>query len=409
MKQRRTYWLLSILFISWAGSTFAQEPIIESTLTAATVVPGQPATLRITVLVPTYMPKPIEFPDFDQPNLLVTSSGRSSVAISRNIQGNTWSGVMRDYRILPLAAGKFRIGGASVKVTYIDPATNQPRETSLPIKAVDLTAQVPPAAADLKPFIAASDLELDQSIDGDAEKLRAGDSFSRTVTATITGSTAMFLPQMLSAMAPAGLAAYPDSPQASDNGNTGKRIEKVSYVAEGAVHGDLPAVEIRWYDLDDQQVKTTTLEAIKVRARGVRFLSRLSQLSLLDWAFVIAALLITSYICWEWIRPELKRMLLQWRRQYELSSRTALKKLHRACKEKDYSATLEAARDWQKRGGDPDKSLNPALFNLGAHLYGPGTGQEKTDLAWRQLQEAINVAEKFAASRWSSRLPPLNP
>ena len=398
--------LVLLLLILSSSPLWAQDnkPLLESELTPATAAPGEAVTFRVTVLVPTFMPKPIEFPELDQPNLSITTPERSSVPISKNINGESWSGIMRDYRVQALAPGSFTLGGDSVTVTYMDPDTNTPVEVTLPIAPARLTITVPPEAAGLKPFIAANDLTLEQAIDGDNEGIRAGDSFSRTVTATITGSTARQLPQLLNPSAPDGLAAYPQSPEAEDKGDTGTRTEKITYVVEGPTRGELPAVTIRWYDLDDKQVKTAELEPVPVAAKGALPLSRMS---LAQWLAVLAAIALSTLVFWRWGIPWVRVQREKARERKAQSAASALASLQSACNNRDYPALVSAVNRWHQLGGDPDNRLNTGLLAIGASRFSAGVHNDN-DSAWHEMEKIVDQL-KPASTATYSLLPALNP
>ncbi|HEY8568688.1 hypothetical protein, partial [Microbulbifer sp.] len=232
-------WILT--FTLWmftsALTVAADAPRIESRLSAEKAVPGQSLSLVVTILVPTWMTKPADFPEFDQPNLSITLPGRSSLAVSQVIDGNTWSGVTREYLIVPLAPGTYRLAAGEIKVIYKNPDGGGDLQAALKLAPPAIVVSTPKGAEGLQPFIAARDLTLTQSIEGEPEKMRTGDAFSRTVTATLVGSTVRFIPQLLNTQSPNGLAAYADAHKAEDKTDSrndetiGIRTERVTYVA----------------------------------------------------------------------------------------------------------------------------------------------------------------------------------
>ncbi|WP_231756835.1 hypothetical protein [Microbulbifer elongatus] len=398
-----TLLLIATPLLAQNSDAQGDKPVLESELKPAKATPGEAVTFRVTVLVPTFMPEPMEFPELDQPNLSITTPERSSVPISKQVNGGSWSGIMRDYRVQALAPGTYTLGGGSVKVTYMDPDTNTPIEVSLPIAPARLVVTVPPEAAGLKPFIAASDLTLEQTIDGHSEGIRAGDSFSRTVTATITGSTARQIPQILDDATVDGLSAYPQSPDAEDQGDTGTRVEKITYVAEGAARGKLPAVSIRWYDLDDQRVKTAELDAVPVSAKGAIPLSRMS---LAQWLYLLAGIGLAALALYRWGLPWYRKQREEYLERKTLRPGATLEKLKRACRAQDYSALTSAVEEWRRRSGGQVDQLHAGLLAIGASRYA-GTASEKTD-AWNNMATIIHQLSQGSSVQITA-LPALNP
>ncbi|WP_299599380.1 hypothetical protein [uncultured Microbulbifer sp.] len=406
------WWLLFLIVLV---SNFAQAqdtPKIEYKLSEEKAVPGQSISLFVTILVPTWLTQPASFPDFDQPNLSVSLPGRSSLAVSRVIDGKTWSGVAREYQIIPLAPGSYQLPAGQIKVTYSDPGGGGDLEAELKLAPPPITATTPKGAEGLVPFIAARELKLDQEIDGEPDALYPGDAFTRSVTATIEGSTVMFIPQLLDSRAPEGLAAYPDAHKADDKTDsrtdevTGIRSERVTYVAESGARGTLPPVTLRWYDLDDGQIKTSSVEAIKVHAKGP---GAFTGTSLWEKLLILAAATLLLWLAWRWGMPKIHQYQTERARRAEASGLAAWQRLYTACNARDYSAVLQAAAEYRRRAPAAAQSLQPALLTLGAMQYGNTPAGASCAGAWQQLTQAIETLRPDAAHIQQISLPPLNP
>ena len=401
-----TIWLFSAVTIA------ADKPIIESKLSEVKAVPGQPISLFVTILVPTWMTQPADFPEFDQPNLSVTLPARSSVAVSRVIDGQTWSGVTREYMIVPLAPGTYQLPAGEIKVTYSNPDGGDELQSALKLAPPTITVATPKGAEGLVPFIAASELTLTQEIDGEPEKLRAGDAFSRNVTATIEGSTVMFIPQLLDTRGLDGLAAYADAHKAEDKTDprtdetTGTRSERMTYVAESGVRGTLPEVTLRWYDLDDGQIKTSSVDAVKVHARGP---GALAGTSLWEKLLILAAAALLLWLMWRWCMPKVHQFQTERAQRAEASGLAAWQRMYTACNAREYSAVLQAAGQYRRRAPSAAQSLQPALLTLGAMQYGDTPATASSAAAWQQLTQAIEALRPDVARNRQSPLPPLNP
>ncbi|MCK7597665.1 BatD family protein [Microbulbifer sp. CAU 1566] len=407
-------WLLCFILglLCGAQAAAADKPIIKYKLSEEKAVPGQSISLFVTILVPTWMTQPPDFPEFDQPNLSVTLPGRSSQAISQVIDGNTWSGVAREYLIIPLAPGTYRLPAGQVKLAYKNPDDGDDLQATLKLAPPPIEVTTPEGAAGLNPFIAARELTLSQEIEGEPEALHAGDAFSRNVTATIEGSTVMFIPQLLDSRAPEGLAAYPDTHKAEDKTDprtdetTGTRNERMTYVAESGVRGTLPAITLRWYDLDDGQIKTSSVDAIKVHARGP---GAFSGTSLWEKLLILAGAALLFWLLWQWAVPRIHQFQSERTKRAEASGLAAWQRLYSACNAQDYSAVLQAAGEYRRRAPSAAQSLQPALFTLGAIQYGDTPASVSSAAAWQQLTQAIEALRPDAAHIRQAPLPPLNP
>jgi hypothetical protein len=187
-------------------------PVLEVTFEETEAIPGQPLSLRLTVLVPTFLPHPPVWPSLEAPNLLVRLPERSTNPTSARVGDETWSGVTRNYRISPMVPGDFTIPPQEVIVTYADPDSNEAVKATLRTEAVAFRGVVPEGAEGLDPFIAADALELEQTVDGEPGAMAPGDSVTRAVVATVSGTSPMFLPDLLVPVVVDGIASYPDEP-----------------------------------------------------------------------------------------------------------------------------------------------------------------------------------------------------
>ncbi|MEM1080134.1 MAG: hypothetical protein AAGH65_00995 [Pseudomonadota bacterium] len=392
----------------------AQDPILRTEINAIEAMPGQALSLRVTVLVPTFMPRAPEWPSFEAPNLLVRVAATGPV--SERIDGQTWSGVSRRFQITPMVPGEVRIPTQPLKITWADPNNNQPRGQTLQTEPLMITGTVPRGAERLDPFIAADALSLEQFIEGGPDTLTPGAAFTRTVVATIEGVPPMFIPSLLPDAEVDGLRAYADAPvvEASNQRgrDTGTRTERISYMAEHGGSGILPAIQIDWFNRNSEQIETARLAEIDVRIEGPA--SPVDTISALDWR-QIAWLLITLIIALcilialgRRILPAVKTAWSSHRASVHASEGFAFSALMHAVHAHDQTAVRPALDRWAERLNGDDPRLNPelmsALAQLGHAQFGRSPNRS-SDEAWTALAEHLIQARRSSRSR--SRLPEL--
>lgn len=417
--------LVALLLTCLAGMVSAQDapaqaPLLRMDFPETETIPGQPLSLRLTVLVPTFLPSPPVWPNFDAPNLMVRLPERSTGPVSERIGSETWSGVSRHYRISPLVAGQFTLPPQEVIVTWSDPATDTPVKVTLTTDPFEFTGTVPEGAEGLDPFIAATELSLTQAIDGDPAAMAAGDSFTRMVTAQLHGAPPMVLPQLLAPADLPGLAAYPEDPVLSDTDDRGvpggTRVEKMTYVAEGGGGGTLPALSVDWFNTETGQVETAVADAVEVQVAGPPPVSAEPR----DWRLWVAvglgALVVALAGAWGLRRvlPPLRRVIAARRARALASERHAWGLLHHAVSKRDRVALHPALDLWAGRVPDRDPrrdaSVQAALLALGAARYGPAGGSREDSAAWADLDKALRAARRDRSQRDPGQaLPPLNP
>lgn len=391
------------------------EPVLRQSVSATEVVPGQPLTLSLTLLVPTYLPKPPVWPDVQAANLIVrphTGGG----ATSERIGGQTWAGVTRRYDITPMVAGRFSLPPQSIAVSWADPETNETRSTEITTDPVAFAGAVPEAASDLDPFIAATALDLSQEISGTPGDLAPGDSATRRVTAEIAGTSPIMLPPLLAPIEIAGAALYPDEPSVAETGANGRpggtRTERVTLVAEGGGSGRMPDISLRWFNLESGEIETATVEGVDIAISGPAARSLPPRARLVAGALVLAGLLATALLA-RALMPRITRWLKA-RHEARLASEAhAFHVAMQTVRARNHQAFRQALDVWAARmpGRDPrsDPRLQDALLDLGAARYREAGGADEA-AAWSTVAGALESARQGDATRATHvSLPPLNP
>ncbi len=416
-----------VVFILWLASVAAVwaqdvQPRLEVTFEESETVPGQPLTLRLTVLVPTFMPDPPVWPDFETPNLMVRLPSKASSPTSKSIGGETWSGISRRYQITPVVPGTFETPAGEVKVRYRALEGSDVLEATLPVPSQTVTGVVPEGAEGLEPFVAAETLTLTQTVEGETTGLEAGASFARVVEVKIEGVSPMFLPPLIPEEGLAGLRAYPESPAVEETENrgvvSGSRVEKTVYVLEGGVDGALPEARLQWFNLKTGKLEEATAEAIEVQADAPVMAPSTEPLDVakvVRWGVALVALLLVAWAFVRWGLPVLHR---SWQRAQERrlqSAGHAYSLLKQAMQKRDLSAAKQAYLRWARKvplaGQETEKAIEEAFLQIGAARFGTGRATAEVQ-AWGQLKLLCHRKHRETRYRRDTKtpdLPPLNP
>ncbi len=396
-------------------------PLLRVDFPETEAIPGQFLTLRLTVLVPSYMPAPPVWPSFETPNLLVRVPEGATNPTSERIDGETWSGISRRYSISPMVPGAFELPPEDVVVTWADPDADQPVRVTLPTNSLAFTGVLPAGAEALDPFIAASDLDLRQEITGEPGAMTPGDSVTRTVTVEVAGVSPMFLPNLLAPVSVPGVAAYPDAPrldETDDRGTLGgTRIESVTYVAESGGAGTLPEITLDWFDIDTGKVVSARAEAVDISVDGppAALADPESRRQIMVLAAAGVGCLILLAIALRLALPPLRRKLAAHRAAQVASEDHAWRELSETVKRQDLGALYPALDIWAARvnGADPrhDPGVQSALATLGRARYGARMKTEADPRdGWNHLDTALRTARRAETAPTARRaLPPLNP
>ncbi|SLN37631.1 hypothetical protein PSA7680_01824 [Pseudoruegeria aquimaris] len=412
--------LMACLLLPLAAfaQTGAPAPQLTVEVPEEPVIPGQPVVIRMKVLVPTWLSKPIAFPPLELPNVITRLTERSTTPVSETIEGETWSGVSRSYRLYPMIPGAFTIPPQELQVLYAEPGKTEPLVATLRTPPISFSAEVPAGAEGLDPFIAAEGLEITETIEGTPDALVPGASFTRTITAKITGTTPILLPQLAAGDSPAGIAAYPSEPviEESENRGTlsGTRSEKITYVAEAGAEGSLPGVTLRYWDLKAGAVKETGIDPVTIFSDGPPPAAPQappeSRLRLILGAAAALLLFGVAFLAARWLAPRLRARRAARRAAYLASEAHAHERLLKAIAAQDYGASLAALPLWERRldlGTAQD--VRAALRRAAAGAY----GGEPDPAAWRDVRAAVEATRKRAHAHRSraegAALPSLNP
>ncbi len=409
--------IMALVFVSWGAAALAQDPVVEVEFETAEAIPGQSLLLRVTVLVPTWMPKPVVFPSFEAPNLRIRLPEQSTSPTSKTIDGESWSGVSRRLQVAPMVPGQFEISQQELIVTWAEPGKPDPLVKTVLLDPIQVTGSVPAGAEDLDPFVAAEALDLSSAVSEATMPLKAGDSVNITVTAKVDGTSPMFLPPLIPPVQIDGVAAYPAEPAIEESENRGKlsgtRVEGLTLVAEAGGSGAVPEISLRWYNLKTKQVETATVEGFDVSVDAPSA-ARQNLSPRLLMAGIVASLLALLLIWWgaRKIIPLLRQWLDARRQRIEASEHHAFEILLKAVADKDFGGMMQALDHWSERmPHDPRQllSLQSALSALGAARYGPEKTQE--DVAWEGVKAAVSSARAEGRMQGQAArvLPPLNP
>lgn len=386
------------------------QPQVTAEAPTEPVTVGQPAIVRIKVLVPTFMPSPPVYPSLEKENLLVRLPERASGPVSETVNGETWTGVQRSYRLYPLQAGQIMFGAQDIVVTFADPDTNAPTQVSVPLPEMTLNAIVPDGARDLDPLIIATGFEVDQQIEGSTE-MENGGAVTRRLTANISGTTPFLIPELIPEIQDPLLRAYPKEPRFAESEDrgilSGQRVDEITYLAQDGGQTELPPISVRWYNLETDQVETIDIEPVELTLAPPKWQPPDAEtiLTVLVW---IALLVLAFWGGLRFFGPRVKTWNQTRQQKYQASPEFALNALKIALQERDFSSTYAALEMWKARSAFPEMAfgLERRLAKIGAAIYSTNKGDAGAD--WSAAISELKVLAQTHRHQ-SDPLPPLNP
>jgi hypothetical protein len=221
----------------------------------------------------------------------------------------------------------------------------------------------------------------------------------------------------------------------------------VTYILEQPGTFELPAVELRWWNVDEQKVEAARADAVTLIVQPNPTLATTAGqgdaadvptgFSLIEavrraWPWLVAAAVLLAALAW--LMPRAMRVVVAWRaerrRRYLESEAYWFSRFRAATRSKDLRHILSALLAWIDRfpiahpttldafataAGDP--KLAAELSRLTSALYGPPDVIDRTGTCSPQrLRRLISTARRrlrraarHPAGVRSGRLPPLNP
>jgi hypothetical protein len=355
----------------------------------ADLMVGATGTLQIDVLTSTWFTQPPVLPAPTIPGALVSGPSGQATIIRATLDGVAYNGLRFAYLVSPTAAGNLRVPALTVSA-QVGQATSPLTAQTRPLK---LHAASPPGA-ETGHVLAASAVQATQQIRYSAQPPRVGDHVSRLITVQAQGAQAMLIPSPAINAVP-GLKQYPSEPvltQLTDNRGGfqgGQRVNRIDYVVERAGAYELPAVDIRWWNVTTHKEEHLVLPAQRFEATGgtayqapfsveqdLRDMGRQIRVRIPGgWFALVAAVIVAALAAWlgaPWWRRAgswLREQLYARRRRWLASERYAALALRRDLARPLHR--LDALYAWLRRSRGA-ASLAQATDGLGPELRQPG-------------------------------------
>jgi len=201
------------------------------------------------------------------------------------LEGRNWEVIERKFALFPQHSGELEISPFTLTAAVADNSQSQGRRANDPFdrffsrrSTVQKTARsdaiklrVKPVPAGVHPWLAASDLKLQENWSVDSDELQAGESVTRTIAIIADGVSVGQLPQLEPA-AVAGIKSYPDQPQtneqATSRGLLSTSSRKFALIPSRGGEFDIPALEINWWNVDADRMEVARLPERTIKVSG---------------------------------------------------------------------------------------------------------------------------------------------
>jgi hypothetical protein len=372
------------------------------------------------------------------------------------LSGATYGVIERKYAIFPQKSGTSTIKPlvlnadvvARGKQSFFSSQMTQRRIVKS--NPVTLNVQAIPANFGNSMWLAAENVELSQTWSGNFSQMKVGEPLTRTIKLVAQGSMIGQLPELNNAQIDAQLKTYNDQPVLHEDktptGIIATREEKIAFIPAKGGSYTLPEIKISWFNTRSQKIETTTLPEMnltvlaetvaQVQTPAQKIIDE-NQISTTPIPAIESPILETSKndFIWQnmaffstigWLltlgflffkhKSTSKNLPEKQESPTDISLKTCVKNLKKACETNDVNSTKIALLEWGKLQFSEislgaiathcEARLRDEILKLNATLY----AKEPQTWQGRELFKAFsenNARVKLAKQEKSDALKPL--
>ncbi|USD42699.1 BatD family protein [Vibrio sp. SCSIO 43135] len=246
----------SVELSAWVGDKAATSP--------QTFTVKEQIILSIDVGTPRWFTSGTRIGGLEMADVIVKQRNPMATNYTERRQGNTWSKQRWELTLYPQKAGQYTIAPIAVEVTVSLPS-GQSKNVTLYTKPMTFEVTTPSGMiAKDEAWLNASSVEVSQQWQTSTDDLKVGQAITRTVTLKADDTLSILIPQMLSLDSQDSYQTYVQPTQFDDRQERGnyrsERIEQQTYVLQQGGEIEFPAIELKWWNSDKQQLELVTIE-----------------------------------------------------------------------------------------------------------------------------------------------------
>ncbi|NRB41488.1 MAG: BatD family protein [Pseudomonadales bacterium] len=180
----------------------------------------------------------------------------------RQINGRLYNTAELSYAVLAQKSGTLTIPSINIQAVV---SRGGFRTQRLRLRSDEKIITVKANPTNSSHWLPAKHLRISETWSDDITQIQQGDSITRTITTTAAGLSAEQLPP-IKIKASRHFKAYPDQAKMEDKHNAqgivGVRTDSIAIVASKVGEIELPAIEIEWWDVNQQKISKAILPAI---------------------------------------------------------------------------------------------------------------------------------------------------
>ena len=377
----------------------AAEPVVvRSSVEPQEAWQGQRVLLTIEVLGKDAWAQIPNMPTLQVSGAYVLPADSQGVRLQEQIDGAQYTGQQYQLSLYPQQGGTITIPAFSVEVkSKVWGTTESAGLTNQIVPAIEFTSKVPPGAKGVDWLVSTESFSATQTWSSSSSDMKVGNALKRKVTLTANNVSGMaFKP--LNYPQTEGLGIYPAEPTVEDKRDrgslSGTRNEEVTYIFEGAGTAEIPAIELVWWDLKNQELKKVVLEGRSIKVTGSTKSTYADEAiteesNTVWWNIVLGAIVLAAGVFWK--REQISDNFRERKRARAEHEKVYFERFRKIAETGDALKTQAALMQWLDK---VNTSNNPAQLELFLQRY-----SNKKYAIKSLLEDSCELAKVMAKAR----------
>ena len=256
------YLLLLLLVTAVPADAQAPDARVETSVKGDSFLVGQRVPIYVKLLTTTTFAGAAVFDLPSLPGALLMKVQDRPLLGSETDRGTSYISQTHELALFAQRPGVLTLPAFTVRFASTDANGGPAPDHRLQTQPVIITAALPKGAQGAAPFLVGGDVSLTEQWQPQIEELNPGDAVTRTVTLQAVDVPAMMLPSLTEGAIPS-LRVYPRPPELVDQQErgafTGRRTERVTYVAGSPGPVTVPPIDVHWWNADTGEAEVVEL------------------------------------------------------------------------------------------------------------------------------------------------------
>lgn len=404
--------ILHLITLLCCSSTILAEPVVlRSSVIPDEAWVGQKTALLVDVLVADGWAQIKKINAGEVENAYLLHMETQGTRLSETIDGVAYTGQRYEVMLFATKGGVINIPPIPVEVEVKTWGTDgESKVLQMQTPATKLDAKLPPGVENYQNLVSTTDLIASQSWEPETKELTVGGAIKRVINLQADDLPGMAFRPIGFADIP-GVGIYPNEPSVTNEFGRGSlkgsRVESVSYIFEQSGNVEIPAIEVVWWDVENEELKRAELPGreINIAISAATTTGKQSPDSVttrtVQWPLLIALLIIFGVLLF--YRSRILEYLTNWKKERQETESAYFSRIMKSVRSGDARAVLLDTMRWLDRINTDREPLQLASF---IKRFGDEQAKQVADSFLQHFHDtnsnvaAFGNALKCARSNW---------